>query len=64
MTRELPTEHVPDSALSPVDRMTIRLGYGADLSPDRRRGSRIIDRNVKVRLHRVCPQLEDAPSRS
>jgi RNA polymerase sigma-70 factor, ECF subfamily len=53
------------SALSPTDRMMVRLRYEADLTNPSVAGALGLSvANVKVRLHRLRPQLEDSLSRS
>ena len=53
------------SALSPTDRMMVRLRYEADLTNPGVAGALGLSvANVKVRLHRLRPQLEDSLSRS
>jgi RNA polymerase sigma-70 factor (ECF subfamily) len=53
------------SALSPTDRMMFRLRYEADLTNPGVAGALGISvANVKVRLHRLRPQLEDSLSKS
>ena len=53
------------SALSPEDRMMIRLRYEADLTnPSVATALGLSVANVKVRLHRLRPQLEDSLSMS
>jgi RNA polymerase sigma factor (sigma-70 family) len=47
------------STLSPADRMMVRLRYEADLTnPKIARALGISVANVKVRLHRLRPQLQ------
>jgi RNA polymerase sigma-70 factor, ECF subfamily len=51
--------------LSPSDRMMVRLRYEADMTNPSVAGALGISvANVKVRLHRLRPQLEDSLSRS
>lgn len=53
------------SALSPADRMMIRLRYEADLTNPSVAGALGLSvANVKVRLHRLRPQLEQSLSSS
>ena len=53
------------SALSPDDRMMIRLRYEADLTnPSVATALGLSVANVKVRLHRLRPQLEESLSMS
>ena len=53
------------STLSPADRMMVRLRYEADLTNPSLAGALGISvANVKVKMHRLRPQLEDALSRS
>jgi RNA polymerase sigma factor (sigma-70 family) len=52
-------------ALSPSDRMMVRLRYEADMTNPSVAGVLGLSvANVKVRLHRLRPQLEDSLSRS
>jgi RNA polymerase sigma-70 factor (ECF subfamily) len=53
------------STLSPADRMMVRLRYEADLTNPSVAGALGLSvANVKVRLHRLRPVLEDSLSRS
>jgi RNA polymerase sigma factor (sigma-70 family) len=53
------------SALSPADRMMVRLRYEADLTNPSVAGALGLSvANVKVRLHRLRPQLENSLSSS